>query len=721
MKLTRPLHTVSRILHSLFLKIRAYLPRRRSYSFVPSADGQQSGITQIYVINLDRQPERWIDVLRELGCILGADGEPLTKWAVRYSANDARNAPHDLEDLVEIDPFYTLGDQLYVEPQPHALPDEFDLDRPIRMSPAEIAIARSHIEIWRTVAESDAPYALVVEDDVWFERCFANAIDQAWREMREIDKADPAFDILYLSYAEARHGAPKELISENVFRPERGLWYLSGYVLSKKGAQKLLRLLPCRGPIDLWINHLFHTINVRALRRPVIHQRLDLVSTNSYSILPALSKIGVLDYSNAALFQQQPTQFPVFAFGRPGSGLSSLAIALSMLGYRCCSDIERIPEAELKRILAGSAKTVFNAYVNVGSLEPHLRTLMSCYPQAKFIVTEDKESVGSRYDEMMDILDGADVVRLNRDEGSDWRVLCEHLRLPPPTASYPTIKDIGQRKHRDVVIDNARANRAKLLKSDRTPWSVGPYTGWNGINASPAERPRALALKVSFDEDLINIQPRRWLLRSDTFPGNLGLFRPANASIEPDIGLALKVGREALGVRDYSAAAISSSERFLYGRFEATLQVTNVSGLVTGFFLYRSSPRQEIDIEITGNCPTRLLVNVFYNPGSEGAKFDYGYRGTPVAIPLGFDSSKAPHRYAIEWDPCEIRWLVDGELVHRRVIWNPTPVPDLPMTLHLNTWPTRSRELAGRLAVSRLPASTIVRNVSVDAYKADRV
>ena len=146
-----------------------------------------------------------------------------------------------------------------------------------------------------------------------------------------------------------------------------------------------------------------------------------------------------------------------------------------------------------------------------------------------------------------------------------------------------------------------------------------------------------------------------------------------------------------------------------------TLQATSVPGLVTGFFLHRDSPRQEIDVEITGNRPKQLLVNVFYNPGTDGAKFDYGYRGTPAAIQLGFDASKALHRFTIEWDPCEIRWFVDGELVHRRASWNPTPIPHLPMTLHVNTWPTRSRELAGRLALRALPASAIVRTIAVDA------
>src|ERR1700683_4577775 len=58
-----------------------------------------------------------------------------------------------------------------------------------------------------------------------------------------------------------------------IFRPERGLWYLSGYVLSKKGALALLDLLPCRGPIDLWINHKFGELDVRALRRSVVNQR----------------------------------------------------------------------------------------------------------------------------------------------------------------------------------------------------------------------------------------------------------------------------------------------------------------------------------------------------------------------------------------------------------------------------------------------------------------
>lgn len=230
--------------------------------------------------------------------------------------------------------------------------------------------------------------------------------------------------------------------------------------------------------------------------------------------------------------------------------------------------------------------------------------------------------------------------------------------------------------------------------------------------------PSAIA-QTHFDDDMVALNPSRWMLRDDTFPGNMALFRPANVKTGQAGGVDLQVAQASLGVRNLSAAAISSQDRFLYGRFEATLQATDTPGLVTGFFLHRDSPRQEIDVEITGDSPDRLLANVFFNPGSDGAKYDYGYRGTPVSIDLGFDASKALHTYAIDWGPDEIRWLVDGQVVHRRVLWDPTPIPHLPMTLHVNTWPTRSRELAGRLVLHTLPAAARVRRITVDAINAD--
>ncbi len=721
MNLSKPLRSASRFLHTLFLQSRYRLPRQRCRTFRADSDAQQSRIGPIFVINLDRQPSRWTDMVRELDCILDAAGKPLSQRAVRYSACDAHVNPPELLDGAAVDPFYTLGDQLFVEPQPHAVPDEFDLRLPIRMTQEEIAVACSHIGVWRTIAQSSVSYALVLEDDVWFERSFGRILELAWREMEDANRNIPMFDVLYVSYKEVRHGAPKELVSKSVFRPERGLWYLSGYVLSRKGAQALLDLLPCQGPIDLWINHKFRELGVRALRRSLINQRRDLYSTNSYSILPTLTRIGVLNCGDAALFHRRPTYSPVFAFGAPGSGLSSLAMALSMLGYRCCSDFDGIPECEFESLLAGRTDRVFDAYVNIGSLGPQIRVLTQRYPSAKYIVIDEVGRSPDRQNcAVRDALEGADVLRLPREHTNSWRELCEHLGLAPPDAPYPTVCDVGLRRQQRASPDRAIAALARRLRHDPSPWIAKPRTGWTGISASALQGQDSSAImRVCFNDDFGQIQAGRWLLRNDTFPGNLGLFRSANVTAAASGGLSLAVIEEPLGVRSLSAAAISSRASFLFGRFQATLQATNVPGLVTGFFLHRDSPRQEIDVEILGNRPDHLLVNVFYNPGADGAKFDYGYRGTPAIIKLGFDASEALHRFTIEWDPCEIRWFVDETLVHCRATWDPTPIPHLPMRLHVNTWPTLSRELAGRLALRALPASAIVRRVAVDTYKED--
>jgi GR25 family glycosyltransferase involved in LPS biosynthesis len=716
MNLSKPLCSASRIAHSLFSQARSVLPKQRSLTFGEGSDALQSGIGPIFVINLDRQTSRWTDMVRELGRILDVQGMALSDRVVRYSACDAQADPLELPDNTMVQPFYTLSDQLFVEPQPDTVADVFDLERPIRMSKAEVAIACSHIGIWKTIAQSSATYSLVLEDDVRFERGFGRILDQAWREMKHADQANPGFDILYVSYGEVRNGAPKELVSTNVFRPEKGLWYLSGYVLSKTGAQVLLDLLPCCGPIDLWMNHQFRKLDVRALRRSVINQRRDLLSTNSYSVLPALGRIGVLNNGNSALFHGRPIHSPVFAFGAPGSGLSSLAMALSMLGYRCCSDLDSIPESEFDALLAGRTDRVFDAYVNIGSLEPQIRALIQRYPKAKYIVMRDVDKPAER-NKHATALEGANFLRLGDEHTSTWRDLCEYLKLAPPNAPYPSVNDNGLRTRQRVPLRNKMVASARRLRHDPSPWIVKRRMRWGGIGASALGDQESLgALRMFFEDDLAQIQSARWFSRNDTFPGNLGLFRPANVTRAPGGGVSFAVMEELLGVRNLSAAAISSRANFLFGRFEATLQSTNVPGLVTGFFLHRDSPRQEIDVEILGNQPDHVLINVFYNPGTEGAKFDYGYRGTPVIIGLGFDASKALHQYTIEWDPCEIRWFVDRKLVHCRAMWDPTPIPDLPMTLHVNTWPTASRELAGRVALRALPASAVVHRLAVYTY-----
>jgi beta-glucanase (GH16 family) len=200
--------------------------------------------------------------------------------------------------------------------------------------------------------------------------------------------------------------------------------------------------------------------------------------------------------------------------------------------------------------------------------------------------------------------------------------------------------------------------------------------------------------------------------RVETFPGNLATFAHEGVVHDAD-GARLVLSTAATGSRPYSSGAFASVRSFGHGRFEAEIKAARGSGVVTGFFLHRDSPLQEIDIELTGDDPHRMLVNVYFNPGDDGAAMGFGYRGSPCQIDLGFDATADFHLYAINWRPGCISWSVDRSVVHDRVGWDPTPIPHLPMRLHANLWAPRSEEFAGRIDKNALPSTASFRNVSI--------
>jgi beta-glucanase (GH16 family) len=197
-----------------------------------------------------------------------------------------------------------------------------------------------------------------------------------------------------------------------------------------------------------------------------------------------------------------------------------------------------------------------------------------------------------------------------------------------------------------------------------------------------------------------------------TFPGNLAAFTRDRLVHEPN-GAKLVLSVSDDGGRPYRSGAFASARSFTHGRFEAEIRAARGPGLVTGFFLHRHGPRQEIDIELTGDDPRRMLANVYFNPGDEGAAMTYGYRGSPCRLELGFNASEDFHLYTIEWRPGWISWSVDNVILHERGGWDPTPVPHLPMRLHGNLWAPRSSDLAGRIEESALPSAANFRNVAI--------
>ena len=146
------------------------------------------------------------------------------------------------------------------------------------------------------------------------------------------------------------------------------------------------------------------------------------------------------------------------------------------------------------------------------------------------------------------------------------------------------------------------------------------------------------------------------------------------------------------------------------------MKPAKAEGLISAFFLYRIDPWQEIDIEFLGNDTSKMLANVYFNPGEEGTVQNYGTSGTPVIVDLGFDASIRFHHYAIEWDPNEIRWFVDDDLVHVRNMGYPTPIPNLPLKVQMNLWATRNSKLAGKINYSTLPKTAEIKSVVLSKW-----
>ncbi|WP_436763021.1 family 16 glycosylhydrolase [Streptosporangium sp. V21-05] len=669
-------------------------------------------IERIYVINLDRAQERWIALNRELRRLRDGEGRSLSTITRRFSAIDARYlAGPPPANLLE--PTYTLAEQLFVDPHPRLDIDDDARATRITMTPQEIAVALSHIEVWRLIAASNAPFTLVLEDDAYVTRTCAPALNRAWSELRSNRGVEDAVDLLYLSYQETGDEEVRSRTRPALRHPTRGLWQLSGYVLSRKGAEKLLSLLPAHGPIDLWINLQFDRLSVRMTGRPVIEQRPDIKSSNSYSVLPILAKVGAIRREFPQLAPRRPTRGPIVVVGAPGTGLSTVAEALSVLGFRCVSDLTDLPPGELDALLRGSRRRMFDAYVNIGSLGMGEVERIASKASARLIVTTGKTSTtADALTEVPGIPQHHRLV-LPVDEPDPWERLARFLGCDYPTHPWPHQQEKGQRR---VAIGTRSIEDMTLLEQplawDASPWIVD-RKAWSGVSFESSPPPRDGSTSEGGGADgggvaiALSVHSRlddEWYLRDDTFPSNRALFRPDNVTLQHEGPASLTLRREANKVRELTGAAIASRPSFTYGTFAADLRVPSGSGLVSGLFLHRNGPRQEIDIEFLGRDTTRMLINVFYNPGIAGTKLEYGYRGTPVLIDLGFDASAAFHHYEIEWRPEYIRWHVDGVTVHERLLWGPTPIPDQPMEFNVNLWSSESTEFAGPLNEHALPA-----------------
>jgi len=147
-------------------------------------------------------------------------------------------------------------------------------------------------------------------------------------------------------------------------------------------------------------------------------------------------------------------------------------------------------------------------------------------------------------------------------------------------------------------------------------------------------------------------------------------------------------------VRHFTSARIRTKRRvsWTYGRFEVRTRLPKGQGLWPAVWLLPETKHYggwaasgEIDIvETRGHEPDIVHGSLHY-----GGEWPHNKHSTKAyKLPKG-DFSKDFHVYAVEWEPKEIRWYVDGKLFQTLNKWSSTagdyPAPfDQPFHLIVN-------------------------------------
>lgn len=222
-------------------------------------------------------------------------------------------------------------------------------------------------------------------------------------------------------------------------------------------------------------------------------------------------------------------------------------------------------------------------------------------------------------------------------------------------------------------------------------------------------------------------------------PGN------ANASYDGEGHLVIEARREpAKGpdgiARDYTSARLKTAGLFeqRYGRIEARLKLPMGKGIWPAFWMLGSTLSEvgwpacgEIDIMENVGVPRRVH-GTLHGPGYSGAK---GLQGS-FDLPEGKAFSEEFHTFAVEWEPREIRWYVDGKQFHARTPEDAGTNPwafDVPHFVILNLavggawpgYPDATTTFPQRLVVDYVrvyrDANLVVDPAAQQAYHAERI
>lgn len=231
----------------------------------------------VYVLNLRDRKDRREALIEATSPIKTDTGDTLDKHIQWVDAIDGRYL-HNVDQTGIVNE-YDFEYHWNIEPDPAFLDDiEHYKKQKIKCTKSEVAISLGHMRMWEQFKESKKPVALFLEDDAIFHEEFTKEWNNA------LTKVPADWDMIYLSGYKVKWGGHKtEKIGNKLLKVNQGVWWMSGYLLSESGVNKLLKSKPIVGPIDVWINYQFKDMNVYMCQYLPINQDGGIKSDNTYS------------------------------------------------------------------------------------------------------------------------------------------------------------------------------------------------------------------------------------------------------------------------------------------------------------------------------------------------------------------------------------------------------------------------------------------------------
>jgi len=160
--------------------------------------------------------------------------------------------------------------------------------------------------------------------------------------------------------------------------------------------------------------------------------------------------------------------------------------------------------------------------------------------------------------------------------------------------------------------------------------------------------------------------------------------RPENSYIENGC-LVIQALKENYKDHKYTSARLSTAGKrdFLYGKMEARIKLPSGKGMWPAFWMMPTDSEYgiwaasgEIDImEALNDHPDEIMGTIHF--GGSWPHQKYAGKQYHPAEPTDFSADF--HVYALEWQPHEMRWYVDGNLYSVQTEWNsengPYPAP----------------------------------------------